>query len=237
VFLRSTIQDTLEGTDLKPSVKTTMANLAKASTEFQGIAADARKISSDLASKGEATSRIGELVTSVQQVAEKANVLLDKISGVASKAGTARGPRVTIAPQFEAYQSTGEGARFRADVGLAIPRGKDASILLGLRDVGEGNKYNLQDVTSPSPNYQVRYGIHSSRLGVGLDYALKSPPLIPGMPLQRGAKRVSIDFYSPNDPQLDIMGHKQIDDNLGVSVGFQDMLHRSRPTIGLTYRK
>jgi ABC-type transporter Mla subunit MlaD len=237
VFLRATITDTLAEGEVGPNLKATMANLTEASAHFKVVAANAEKISADLASKGETTSRIGETITAVQKVTEKAGAVLDKIAGVADKAGKKRGKGFSLSPQFEGYQSFGNNTTFRADVGIAIPRGKDAAIVLGLRNLGEGNTINFQNATAASSKLQFRYGFHDGKLGVGADLALGGEPRLPGLPLKPGAAGLSIDLYRPNDPQLDIFHHGRLKEDLGLSVGLEDMLHSARPTIGLTYRQ
>jgi phospholipid/cholesterol/gamma-HCH transport system substrate-binding protein len=236
-FLRSTIKDTLDEANVGPSAKTTLANIAEASERFKLIAADAQKITADLASTGEANSRIGEVVMSVKQVSDKASALLDRISGVADKAGKAHAPRVNIVPQFEAFQTGGSEASFRADVNLAIPRGADSALILGVRDLGEGNKLNFQNATTSGTRTQFRYGFHDSRLGVGWDYALTGGHTGPGLPLHPGDRTVSVDLYRPNDLQLDVYGKRQINDNLGITLGIEDLLHDGHPGFGITYSK
>lgn len=236
-FLKGTIKDTLDEAQLGPSAKKTMANIAEASERFKQIAADAQKITADLASTGEANSRIGEAVMSVKSVSDKASALLDRLTGVADKAGKAHAPRVSLVPEFSAFQTMGEGAHFRADMDLAVPAGPDSAVILGVRDVGEGNKLNLQNATSSGTRTRFRYGFHDSRLGVGWDYALSGGPVSPGLTLHAGDRTLSVDLYRPNDLQLDVYGKRQINDNIGLSVGFEDVLHRGHPGIGLTYRK
>lgn len=236
-FLRATIKDTIDGAEIAPNAKIAMQNIAAASENFKQVSADAAKIMADLASTGQASSRVGETMVSVQKVSDKASKLLDKIAGVADKAAGRHAPGLTIASQMETVQTFGEGSRFRADLNLLIPRPQNSAFLFGLYDVGDGNKFNLQTVDGATSRLQIRYGIHASRLGAGADYLLGGAPVAAGQPMPRGNRRVTLDLFSPNNPQLDLMYQRQVTDSVGLGIGMQDMLHRSRPSVGLTYRK
>ncbi|HEY3412628.1 MAG TPA: MlaD family protein [Armatimonadota bacterium] len=236
-FLRATLKDTIDGAEIAPNAKIAMQNIAAASANFKAVSADAAKVMADLASTGQANSRVGEAIMSVQKVSEKASSLLDKINGVADKAGARHAPSLSIASQIDTVQTFGEGSRFRADWNLLIPRPNNTAYLLGLYDMGDGNKFNLQMVDGATQRMQIRYGIHASKLGAGADYLLKGAPAPAGEPMIRGNRRMTLDLYSPNNPHLDLMYQGQVTDSVGLGIGMQDLLHRGHPAIGLTYRK
>lgn len=236
-FLQGALKDTLAEAEIGPNAKATMANIREASRNFAAVSADAEKISNDLATKGEANSKVGETVNALMKVSDKASAFLDKLTGVANKAGKVRAPRLRMTHQFEAYQAFGTGNRFSADVNMFFPSGGSSALLLGLGDVGEGNRLNLQNVATVTKRFQVRYGIHASRLGVGAEFSQNGVLSAPGLPLTRGTKSLSVDLYSPNEPQLNIYERRQINENLGLSLGFRDVLHTAHPSVALTYRQ
>ena len=236
-FLRATIKDTIDGAEIAPNAKIAMQNIAAASQNFKAVSVDAAKIMADLSSTGEANSRVGATIMSVQKVSDKASNLLDKISGVTDKAAGRHSRGLSISSQMDTVQTFGEGSRFRADLNLVFPRPQNSAYILGLYDVGEGNKFNFQIVDGVTNRLQIRYGLHASKIGAGADYLLGGVPVAPGQPMPRRSRKLTLDLFSPNDPQLDVMYQGQVTDSVGLGIGMQDMLHRGRPAIGLTYRK
>ncbi|HEY3265429.1 MAG TPA: MlaD family protein [Armatimonadota bacterium] len=235
-FLRQTMQDTVEGTDFKGSMKTTLANLAAASEQMKLVAENARRISDDLANKGESTSKVGEVVTTVRDAATKATTLLDRLNAVANRAGKGHVKLPTVGSQMEArHRLTGDNP-FSADVTLGISGGSGGAVLLGLQDIGDGNKLKLLNSVSATPRLSYHYGFEYSKLGGGVEYLLRGSALIPTIAYAPGTQSIGADVSNPNNLRLDLRARRQVTDKLGVLIGFDDVLHRGQPTVGLTYR-
>ena len=75
-----------------------------------------------------------------------------------------------------------------------VPIGKRNLLDLGLFDLGEDTRLNLQAGSRMSDSLLVRYGIHASKLGVGLEYG-KYP-----------YTGLRMDLYDANHPRLDFKG-------------------------------
>jgi hypothetical protein len=112
----------------------------------------------------------------------------------------------------------------RLDLNAFLPSGPDRFYKLGLYDLSESNKLNLQLGQSLGRNW-VRYGLHASSLGIGLDIGPPSHP------------RFSADLYGLEDPQLDVRARTSLGRGLDLTFGAQSVLRRPAPTIGVTWRK
>jgi phospholipid/cholesterol/gamma-HCH transport system substrate-binding protein len=235
-FLRDTLSDTLETADVGPQLNQTLKNLTEASRQFKLAAEDARRITDDLATGDQGSSRLGSAVHAVQEVATKAGALLDKLTGVTDRATSHSGPLIKAVPQFDVYQQLNGDTRFRADVNVAFPGADNGALILGLRDLGEGNKLNLQYSSAAGSRMRLRYGFHAGRVGIGADYNVSGNPAAPTVFSPSGATSLSAEYYDPNHPQLDFYGRHQFNENLGLALGVEDLLHNSRPIVGLTYR-
>lgn len=235
-FLRDTLADTFSEADAGPQLHDTLANLTEASRQFKLAAEDAHRITTDLASGTEGSSKLGNAVVAVENAANKAGGLLDKITGVTERATRHHGPLVKAVPQLDVYQQLTGDTRFRADLNVAFPSGDNSALIVGLRDLGEGNKLNLQYSGPSGDRMRLRYGFHAGKVGLGADYNLVRNPVAPPILSLPGATSLSAELYDPNHLQLDLYGRYQINNNLGLALGMEDILHNSRPTVGLTYR-
>src|SRR2546423_15176132 len=68
-----------------------------------------------------------------------------------------------------------------------------------------------------------RWGLHASRVGVGLDYALA-----------RGAT-LSADAWSLGDPRLDLNASFPISRSIEGVIGLDEAFHRNLGVVGLRY--
>jgi phospholipid/cholesterol/gamma-HCH transport system substrate-binding protein len=235
-FLRDTIGDTMKEADAGPQLNQTLKNLAAASEQFKLAAEDARKITQDLATSDQGGSKVGQAVTAVQAAATKAGTLLDRLTGVTDRATKRKGPLLKAVPQVDLYQQMNGDTRFRADLNVAFPGTDNGALILGLRDLGEGNKLNLQYSIPTGDRLRLRYGFHAGRVGLGTDYDLSRRAVPTSILSPPGASTLSAELYDPNHMQLDVYGRYQFNDTLGMALGFEDVMHHSHPTVGLTYR-
>jgi phospholipid/cholesterol/gamma-HCH transport system substrate-binding protein len=112
----------------------------------------------------------------------------------------------------------------RLDLNAFVPAGPDRFYQLGLYDLSESTRLNLQLGQSLGRNW-IRYGLHASRLGIGLDIGPPSHP------------RFSADLYGLEDPQLDLRARTGLGRGLDLTFGVQSVFTRASPTIGVTWRK
>lgn len=235
-FLKGALEDTLKEAQAGPALKQTMENLTLASQQLTVIAANARRISEDLAGTDQTTTRVGNVVDDVAKLAGKANELLEKITGVTERAGRPRGRLINARGQVDAYQRLGDDARFRADANLAVALSADSTVLLGLTDIGEGNRLNLQYSTPFTSRTRLRYGFITGKLGVGLDWNIYGNPATPWVANPPGARSVSFNFSDPNSARLDLYARHQFNSQIGLVAGFEDVFDHAHPVVGLTYR-
>lgn len=208
-------------------MKEVMGNLQVASAKFTQIAENAERISKDVSEitgNPQLKEDLPETLANIRGIAEKGNALLDRLTGITNR--SVRRPDLSIrsATMLSFYQQVNHGSHFRADVELLFPRGRDF-YRLGIRDLGESNKLNLQAGRIVSPKYTLRYGFNAGKIGAGLDYGLTS------------GNSVSMDLYDPNDVQLDIYGKRRINDDLSFALGVENVLQKGTPSLGLVYRK
>ena len=95
---------------------------------------------------------------------------------------------------------------------------------MGINDLSEANKLNLQ-LGQPFLGNSVRYGLYSSRLGLGLDVGAPSHP------------HFSADLYSLAHPQLDLRARANIHEGFDLTLGVLSAFHRNTPTVGVTWRR
>ena len=200
--------------EILESSKRAAANLEQASAKLRDLAADP-KLNTD----------VRETVSTLRQTAENAKALTDRLN----KAVGGRRPGQLI-KGFKGTSSQADvfarfGGKLRLDYNVTIPGGTDRFYKLGLFDVGESTKVNMQMGRMLSPTVAVRYGIYGSRLGMGMDKSINN--------------HVSLhaDLFRPSDPMLEVKGLYDFSKDLGVWVGGEDILHSGPFMLGLQYRK
>jgi len=230
------------------SLDVTLANAAKASQDFAKLADDLRGVMAKGGRKNieeilksgrtaaanlqDASEKLRRLVGDEQMSADiKATVSnakavterLNKIVGPRRKAGE-RTQLPSVGGKFDLFANT-ETDTYRLDYNLTIPGVRGKFYRLGLFDIGESSKLNLQEGLMGNPSTAFRYGLFASRLGVGLDRYL-SPRL-----------SLHADLYRPNDPILELKGVYRLTDELGVMAGMDNVLDEGALLLGVQYSK
>ncbi len=150
---------------------------------------------------------------------EKLNNILGKFTNAADKA---RAPKVPPIQLLVDAQESVDPARFRLDVDARVPIGNHNLIDFGLYDFGDNTRLNLQGGTKITDNLLARYGLHASKLGVGLEYGL-----FPYSGLRA-------DLYDANHPRLDVKGLIRVKKNVSIWAGADGIFRGDPvPTIGV----
>ena len=152
---------------------------------------------------------------------ERFNSILDKVSGVANKVHTPKVPPIQLLVDAQEAVSP---AHFRLDLDARVPIGQRNLLDLGLFDLGANTRLNLQGGTRFSDQLLVRYGLHASKLGLGLDY---------GKNIYSGFR---LDLYDANRPRLDVKGLIRVNKNASIWAGADGILRGDPvPTIGVQF--
>lgn len=232
--LAQVIQSLVTESDLQGSLQETLGHVKAAAANIEQASANVAKLSGDEGIQADLRATVASLRQSAEntrQITERINETVNRILGrrrAPAEAGTAVGPppppTVSKQTSVDVYQTVNPG-RFRLDVNSVWPMSGGRFAYIGLRDVGESAKLNLQLGRTLTDNLDVRYGFYASRLGVGLDYGLTSP------------SGFSLNLYHPNDLKLDVYGKTRLGPNMSLYFGLESALRRNNPTIGLQFRR
>ncbi len=159
------------------NIEASSLSLQKAMSNLENITADIRALTGNK----EFMSNIQEGVKSAKEAMEEAKQLIQEAQRLLKRVG-----------KMETRSSTSlsfneETEKLRLGTRLYLPNQR---LLLGLWDIGEKNKIDLQR-TWTGGNYILRGGIVRSKPGVGLDFSL---PFL----------STSLDLYGLNKPRADL---------------------------------
>jgi phospholipid/cholesterol/gamma-HCH transport system substrate-binding protein len=132
-------------------------------------------------------------------------------------------PAVPTSSSLEVYQLFRPG-QVRVDANQTLDLGKDSFAYLGLRDIGESTKVNLQLGHSVSRSLSYRYGFYNSRLGLGGDWNLGK------------GDGFTANLYRPDHLTLDLYARKRLAPNLTGVLGLESVLGQNRAVLGLKFR-
>lgn len=211
------------------------AELARATlARFNQIASDIHELSGDpnlQANLKSSVANLQEITEKGRGAAEKVDVLLGKFT----TPGT-HGPRL---PKIEILGNVSEAldpTRLRVDVDARIPYSRTGLVDVGLYDLGQNTRLNLQagNYLFSNPNLQpgqsadsllLRYGLYASKLGAGLDYDS-----------QRGYG-FRADLWDTNRPRLDAKALFRVKQNASVWLGADNLLRTPVPIIGFQIKQ
>jgi phospholipid/cholesterol/gamma-HCH transport system substrate-binding protein len=171
---------------MRTSLANTMANLETMSRTGIDIAENTKKMSAD---GTQITSRAIELADSAKEIAAEAKGLLAKLNDFLDRLpGGVKVAQPAVAIESARNMSTD---RFQTDVFFKYPLSGSTGLFVGVNDVTERNFVTAQYAQS-GPNMQLRYGVYSSRPGVGVDWQATPKLSLTG------------DLFDPNDLRLSL---------------------------------
>jgi len=193
--------------------KTTMAR-------FSQIAADIHNLTGDPTVQTDLRTTIGSL----RETTEEGQKIARKLGALAERLGTpGSGPSLGISDARVTvdFMARSNPPTFRSDVGVRARLGERSALSVGLYDFTEGNRLNAQYETVVAPSAWMRYGLHASKLGVGLDWRV-SP-----------SAALSLDAFDPNRSRLDARATFRVNDDLSAFFGVDSLFRRSTPVFGV----
>ncbi|MCX6345647.1 MAG: MlaD family protein, partial [Armatimonadetes bacterium] len=197
-----------------------MTNLTEASASIKELATDQ-----------ELKTNIKATVKNAADASEQAKTLLGNLT---NKFGAKReGPNAeqkTAIPDYgmstDALYDTTQ-AKYRSDFNYTFAGLGKSFYRIGLYDLGENTRINLQGGKVIDSFTAFRYGLYASRLGFGFDKTL-----VPGF-------RLSADFFRPDHPQMELRGIFSVSGPFGIDVCVKDFFGGSQKDVlvGVHYVK
>lgn len=236
--LTATLNSFLADSSVRNNLHGTVANLEQATSRLNAIATNFQTMTGDptlqknlkttIANVQASSEELKATMDQAQQAVTSVNQAVQRITGHHKRAPGAHSSAATNAVKtmasLDVYQGLGSAGP-RVDATGILPLGSHEFGMAGLRDLGESNSLNLQIGRSIGHDWTVRYGLHASRLGIGLDKGLTA------------RSGVSLDLYRPRRLQIDLYGHQRVGHDIYAILGVESLFHGNRPTIGVQIRR
>lgn len=162
--------------DLREAIQ----NLKNTSVRIENITASIEGVATD----PETTRNIKETLRNTREASERANHMLKKIDDI------------EVEPGFEVLYNT-HTTKYRSNADLRINTSADNFAVLGVTDIGEGNKANFQ-IGKGDGNFAGRAGLINGKAGVGADKQFGDQ------------MRLSLDVYDPNDVRVKLRAQFEV---------------------------
>jgi phospholipid/cholesterol/gamma-HCH transport system substrate-binding protein len=209
--LQQSLQETVE------LARTTLAR-------FNQIASDIHQLTGDPQVQGDLKVTVAKLRATTeqgQQVVEKVNTLLGNVVGPGGKVHRPRIPKpeitADVSEQFDP-------SRLRVDLSTRFGLGARGLLDLGLYDLGQNTRLNLQMGDRLTDTLTARYGLYASKIGAGLDWQAA-----PGVGFRA-------DLWDTNRPRLDVRGLFGVNSDASIWIGAEGLFRRPVPVIGVQFR-
>jgi phospholipid/cholesterol/gamma-HCH transport system substrate-binding protein len=207
--LQQSLQETVE------LARTTLARFDQIASDIHSLTGDA-KLQSDL------KQSVGNLKSASEHGAQAVNKLND-ILGVVSNSGANvkkfHFPTVSLMANVSEEVNPGH---LRVDLDSRFALGKDV-LDLGLYDVGQDTRLNLQGGYKPSEPFLIRYGLYASKIGAGLEW------------MPRPGTGIRGDLYDTAHPRLDIRGLIRVNNDASLWLGADSIFANPVPVVGIQY--
>lgn len=209
---------------LRNDLKETAKNVRDATEGLKKITEDVRVITGDQ----EVQQNLKQTLNRLNDVTQQASTLFKRVESVVGTGGqTAKslGERVSDA-ELRAELTRGISSnRTRIDFNATIPWSLNTFYRFGFYDFGESNKFNVQAGQQFRPGVWGRYGIHASKLGVGLDLGSRQRPPF------------TLDLYGVDRLRMDVRGYVPLRSGLDFTLGVNNLTENADPVFGLRYSK
>ncbi len=209
--LQRSLQDTLE------LARSTLASVRQITSDLHQITGDpavASGVKSTIINLKDATGKASTAMS-------KVNALLGKLEGGAKSVRGIHPPHVTGA--LDVSQQFDPG-RLRVDLNGNVVLSNTNSVDLGLYDIGQTNRLNLQLQHNLSKSLDVRYGFHAGTLGLGSDWYL-SPTTV-----------VTSDLFDTHKGRLDLKAMFRVNNSTWFWLGGDNVFHHAIPLVGFQLR-
>ena len=209
-------------------LKVTMANLRRATDDLATTSAHVREVITDPQLTEDlkvSVHKAREALEEAPDMAAKASRSLDRVDGtmdrVSETMSAIRPERTETHVSLEVADDAGFRADFNADLYYRLRR--DDYWRIGIRDIGDHERLNLQRSLPVSSVSSVRGGVFGGQPGIGYEHSF-------------GDKlTLEMELWDPDVHLLDLRGRYMIRPGLELTVGANDMFHEKDPSIGLRY--
>lgn len=158
-------------------------------------------------------SDLKDAVREVKETADSINSTIDLVRRISD---------TRVEPYFD-LNYLGRESRFRGDVNLLLRPPGDRFFLLGLTDVNEQSRFNLQVGRQLSPRQILRAGLIESSIGTALD-------ILPGSRL-----KLSTELFNLSDLQLNMLGYYKVGDRWYLHAGVRNILNDAQTSVGVRF--
>lgn len=214
--------------ETQANLKQALARLRETADHLSHIAADYDRVLTDPKFKDD----VAGTVSAARQAAETGTRTLAKAEESLEQAnsaikGLSRMGRALVPEDVRARVAletpVRADPRVNADVDLQYGRKRDSFWRVGVKNVGQTGRVNLQR-SFPIGQDRLRVGLIGGEPGVGYDADLNS--------------RLSLEaeLWDPDNAQLDLRGSYKIMPRVDVLFGFSDMVDRPDPFVGVRYK-
>ncbi|MBI2843228.1 MAG: MCE family protein [Armatimonadetes bacterium] len=207
------------------NIQQTLTRAARAAENLEAASISLRRLAED----EEVTAQIREAIRSASEAAKGASEVVERIQRILGRRRrAAEEPRPGPVPGRGSrvdFLVKSESGDFRVDYNLTVPGRDDDFYRVGLFDLGENTRLNLQLGKILDSRSAFRYGLYASRIGVGYDRRLDRD-----IDLQ-------LDLFRPNDPRLEAKLRYDFSPDFGAWIGVEDVFGEGGALFGLQYRR
>jgi ABC-type transporter Mla subunit MlaD len=217
-------------TQMEQDVRTALTKLRESAESIAVLTAHAEKVFTDpeLTADLQATVKGARHATETgAAVAVKADATLDQVDKTMDRVSAiTQSIRPTDVRSRATLQgNTRSGLRLDYDLDLQYGPRHDVFWRLGVIDIGDAERLNLQRSIPAGSGARWRVGVFGNKLGVGYDL------------WQDRRLGLETELTDPNDPRLDVRGLYRAGPNQDLLFGFTDVGQGTDPFLGLRYSK
>jgi phospholipid/cholesterol/gamma-HCH transport system substrate-binding protein len=204
------------------SLQQAMANLREASANLAEATDDVKQLTGDPKFNEDLKATVAESRSTM----EEAGILFRRLNRIAGSGGEegSRGskPLRSVGVRADLLYRTKPG-RARLDLDATLPA-RRGYYRFGLYDFSESTHLNLQLGQRIRPGQTLRFGLHASKLGLGLDLGAMRRPWL------------EVDLYGLEDPSLDVRAAGRLSDALDLTLGLDHLFGTNAPIFGVRWR-
>lgn len=194
--------------------RTTLARFNQIATDLHELTGDP-KLQNDLKLT---VSNLRSTTEKTEQVVDKFNNLLGKFTGAESSRPKIKLPTVQLTTDVSEQLAP---TRLRLDLNARLAFGGRNSAYVGLYDLGQNTRLNLQAGSKLSDSLTARYGIYASKIGGGLDYQATPDT------------QLRADLWDTSRLRLDLRSSFRVNNNASIWIGADNLIRRPIPILGV----
>ncbi len=208
-------------------VEQILSSLRSAARTLEAAASNAEQLTGDPALREDLTAAIRNTREATED-ARAAMARLAELVGARRKDGErpsrAAAPVPGTGATLDLIYDADRG-KSRVDVDYTFSAGGSYFYRMGLFDLGESGRVNLQMGRNVAPGQSLRWGLYQSRVSLGYDWQADGPLML------------RTDLYRLNDPRLDIKARYGLRENVAAWLGVEAIGGGDeRPVAGLQFR-